>query len=105
MVLGLFATCLLSAGSMSDEVFDEPDTEYSPLEFPYDYRFVRKQSLGDIYDAYLFWSPQNMYYTAWLCSKDKEEIMGWQLLEFKMAKKIFPYLRGKEDQYAPISSS
>jgi len=106
MVLATFTACMLATTTPMLDVPCEDDTEYSPLDFPFDYKFIAKQELGLIYDAYLFFTPQNMYYTGWLCSKDRDgKIVGWQLIEFWLAKKIFPDLKNRKDQYAPICLS
>ncbi len=113
MVLVAFTACMLATSpSMVDSVSPmidipfEDDSTYSPLDYPYDFRFIAKEELGHIYDAYLFFSPQNLYYTGWLCSKNPDgKIVGWQIIEYWLAKKIFPDLKSKKDQYAPICLS
>ncbi len=106
MVLVAFAACMLATTTPMLDLPNEDDSTYSPLDFPFDFRFIAKQDLGHIYDAYLFFSPQNMYYTAWICSKDgNNKIVGWQIIEYWLAKKIFPDLKNRKSQYSPICFS
>lgn len=65
-----------------------------------EYVLVERKRLSHVYDAFLYMTAEHCKYTVWLASKnDKGKIVGWQNLPFKLARKIFPDLKHRKNEY------
>jgi len=106
MVLNTVATCLMAYSSDYDVPISETENFLSPLDMEYDYQILEHKTIDNVYDVYLFFIKHNMAYIAYICSKDSIGIpLGWQILEYPIAVRIFPMLKEHKGDYAEFISS
>jgi hypothetical protein len=95
MVLATLATCAMANLSPMAESSFKPTFD-SNVE----YVLVTRKRLNHVYDAYLYVTTLDGYYVVLLASKDeKDNVVGWTYLPFKIAKKIFHDLKYHKEEY------
>ena len=106
MVLNTVATCLMAYSSDYDVPYNESENTFCPLDHTYEWMMQEHKIIDKVYDAYLFFIRHNMAYVAYICSKDSHGIpIGWQILEYKIAVRMFPMLKEHKQDYAEFMSS
>lgn len=105
MVLNTLATCLLAYTSDYNVEYNETENTFCPLDHEYEWMMLEHKIIDKVYDAYLFFIRHNMAYIAYICSKDSAgQPIGWQILEYPIAVKLFPVLKEHKEEYAEFIS-
>jgi len=106
MVLTTVTACFMAYSSDYDvQTINTSDT-FSPLDQSYEWMLLEHKIVDKVYDTYLFFIRHNMAYIAYICSKDADgQPVGWQILEYPIAVRLFPMLEEHKADYAEFISS
>jgi hypothetical protein len=100
MAIASIATFMMANISDIDDPDDEPAWNSSFFDGSIELHLIEKKELSNVYDIYLFVTSSKAIYMAWLASKDEEgNPVGWQFVEYDLAKKIFPNLKSHKFEY------
>jgi len=106
MVLNTLTACLMAYSSDYNVPVNETEDFVSPLDMPYEWVLMEQKTIDKVYDTYLFFVRHNMAYIAYICSKDSEgKPLGWQILEYEIAVRLFSMLKEHKEDYAEFISS